>query len=96
VTPEPVTVTKTVEAEPRQEAHERGKIEDEQDFFSNDVDFGDDNFTAGEAGLGALSIIALALVGTLGMYGGYRIGRNTAEQEDTDFMRALLESVKTK
>ena len=90
------TVTLTPSVSPSgQKDPERGTLDSDDDFVSPDVDLGDGNITIVEAGLGALSLIALAFVGLLAVYGGYRMGRKSAADEDTDFLRTLLDNVKS-
>lgn len=95
------TVTVTEQATPEstvspsgQDEPDRGTLDEDTGFFSPDVDLGDDEFTLGETGLGLLSLLALAAVGLFAVYGGYRLGRKSAVDEDTEFLRALLDSVK--
>jgi hypothetical protein len=49
-----------------------------------------------EAGIGLLTLLALIGLILLGMYAGYILGYKDKERKDTDFMRALLDSVKTR
>ena len=99
---EPVpTVTETVTAQPEsttgQDEPESGTVEPNNDdsFFSPEIDFGDETVTAGEAGvglLGALLIIALILAG---MYYGFRRGIATNNREEAYFLRSMLDRSKT-
>jgi len=96
VTPEPVRITETVSPS-GQDTPDRDTLDDDSGddgFFSPKIDFGDGSVTAGEVGLGLLSIIGLTLVGLLAVYAGYAMGRKASKDEDTDFMRTLLDSVK--
>lgn len=60
------------------------------------VDFGDGHTTVVEAGIGLLALLALIGLLLLAMYAGYALGYKDRERKDTDFMRALLDSVKTR
>lgn len=92
VTPEPEVVEVTRQADP-----ESGTVEPNNDdsFFSPDIDFGDDRVTAGEAGvglLGALLIIGLILAG---MAYGFRRGMAVENREEAYFLRSMLDRSKT-
>lgn len=100
---EPVpTVTQTVTEEPeqvtRQDPDESGSIEPEQDdepFFSPDVDFDFTDPTITEAGIGLLS--ALLLIGLImgSMLYGFHRGRKSEQSGEADFLRTLLDRSKT-
>lgn len=91
--PETTTVTATATVTPRQDTPRDGSIEPGRDFFSFDIDPSDDNLTAGEAGLGALALVGLVTLFFLGLYSGYYLGFRNKEKDDTDFMRALRDSI---
>lgn len=102
VTPAPEVVTETVTPRPapRQTVAPRGKMEPKSGFLSKNIDFGDDEITAGEAGLGLLSILALILTALFVLYAGYimgwKSGKSHADEEEAHFMRSLLETSKLK
>jgi len=93
LTPAPVVVTETVEPDAGQEDPQSGTIEPDgnEPFFSPKIDFGDDDLTAGEAGLGILGALLLIALVMAGMgYGFYR-GRKSEESGEADFLRTLLD-----
>ena len=95
------TVTETTSPSPTgQPTDDGGTIapddNGESDFFSPDIDFGDGNPTVGEVGLGILTLLALVGLLLLSMYLGYILGYKDKERKDTDFLRALLDTVKSK
>lgn len=88
------TVTETTAPQQaRQAPPEDATIDGDTGFFRPDIDFGDDEVTAGEAGIGLLSLLALLALILFAMYGGYVLGYKDKERVDTDFMRALSESI---
>lgn len=92
--PEPAkTVTETAtptRQEPKKDATMSSG--DSQDFFSPEIDFGDDRVTAGEVGISLLSLLLLMALALLALYTGYVLGYKDKERKDTHFMRALLEA----
>lgn len=74
----------------------RPQERDKDGFFRFDFDPFDDEFTAAEAGVGLLTILALVALMLAAMYSGYVLGYKDRERKDTDFMRALLERSKTR
>jgi hypothetical protein len=58
------------------------------DFLDN---FGD---TTQAVGIGLLSLILIGAISMLGMWAGYALGRKNKTDEDTDFMRAILDEAK--
>lgn len=60
------------------------------------IDFGDGTTTIVEAGIGVLTLLALVGLLLLTMYSGYIVGYKDHERKDTNFMRALLDTVKSR
>lgn len=99
------TATETVTLRPevvevtRQSEPESGTVEpsNEEDvpFFSRGIDFGDDDVTAGEAGVGLLGALLILLLIFGGMAYGFRRGIVSSESEESDFLRKLLDRSKT-
>lgn len=58
------------------------------------VDIPDIDSPAGAVGIGLLSLVAILLITMFGMWLGYYMGRKRKEEEDTSFMRALLDESK--
>jgi hypothetical protein len=95
------TVTETVTPEPeqvtRQSDEQSGTVEPNNDdsFFSPDIDFGDDTVTAGEAGVGLLGALLIFALVVAGMYYGFTRGQAVANREDAYFLRSMLDRSKT-
>lgn len=86
------TVTRTIERPPvlsRQQPLEHGTVGKEL-FDLPPVS------TPGAVGIGFVTLLALAGVILLAMYGGYILGYKESEREDTNFMRALRDSMLTR
>lgn len=93
-----VTVTETiVERVTRQPDPVSGTIEPDEDepFFSPKIDFGDDNITAGEAGVGILGALILIALVIGGMWYGFQRGRKSEQSTESDFLRSMLDRSKT-
>lgn len=84
------TATETVT---RQAEPERGTLDPDTGFFSDDLDFGDGDTTAPEVGLGLVAMLAIAGMGLFLLYLGYILGYKNSEKADTDFMRALRDQI---
>lgn len=94
---ETVTVTTTPSASPtRQPEGDDGTIAPDESVGPKAVDFGDGNITIFELGIGLASLLALVGLILLAMYAGYILGYRDKEAKDTRFMRALLDSVKSR
>lgn len=94
------TATETVtivEQVTRQPDPDSGTIEPEQDdpFLSPDIDFGDSEVSAGEAGIGLLGALLLLALVMGGMWYGFHRGRRSEESIESDFLRTLLDRTKT-
>lgn len=88
------TVTATSPPQPSgQTTPEGGTIEADTGPM---IDFGDGDTTPAEVGIGILTLLALVGILLLAMYAGYILGYKDKERTDTNFMRALLDSVKTR
>lgn len=91
------TVTETVTPEPDQTAGqsepESGTVEPNNDegFFSPNIDFGDETVTAGEAGVGLLGALLIFGLVVAGMYYGFSRGIKAANREDAFFLREMLQ-----
>lgn len=90
------TITETVRPSPRQDATKRATMDADRGFYSPDVDLGDDEVTAAEAGIGLLTLLALVGLILIAMYAGYTLGYKESEREDTHFMRALRDTMVTR
>lgn len=93
------TATETIVNEvTRQPTPESGRVEDnepDRGFFTPDVNFGDNNITAGEAGIGLLSALLIIVMIMSGMGYGFRRGLKAGESGESDFLRTLLDRSKT-
>lgn len=99
VTAEPSVeiVTETVTASPtRQRAPVDDRVVPDNDEEPALIDFGDGETTVIEAGLGALTIVAMMILVLLALYGGYALGWKNKEREETLFMAALLDKAKAR
>jgi hypothetical protein len=93
--PSTVTNTSTVSStETRQNPHRTDTIEPGGTVEIPSIDFNDGHLTTPEASIGFLTLLALVGLLLLAMYAGYVLGYKDKERKDTDFMRALLDSVK--
>lgn len=95
---EPVpTVTETVTAtgQPQPESATVEPSTRDDDFFRFDLDLGDDSVSAGEAGVGLLGALLILLAIWAGMTYGFRRGRLSAEEGESDFLRDVLDRNKT-
>lgn len=88
------TETITERAVPTRQPPPRRDTMDDDRFFRFDIDLGDRSLSAGELGIGLLTLLALVAVVLMAMYGGYVLGYKDQEQQDTDFIRALLDRSK--
>jgi len=94
------TETTTVTASPTPTASPTGQPTPESDTMEPDtgpaIDFGDGDTTPAEVGIGILTLLALVGLILLALYAGYILGYKDKERTDTNFMRALLDSVKSR
>lgn len=94
---ETVTETTTVSpSETGQDPVDDGTLGDNEPDDTSDIDFGDGDITIEEAGIGILTLLALVGLLLLSMYAGYVLGYKDKEAKDTRFMRALLDTVKSR
>lgn len=89
------TVTETVTpSPPRQDPTDDATIDSPGEFFTPDINFGDNRPTVAEVGIGLLTALLILAITMLGMFYGYRIGRKRQENDETNFIRALLDEAK--
>lgn len=93
------TATETIVAEPTgQTDPDSGRVDDNEPdngFFTPGIDFGDDNVTVGEAGIGLLSALLIIAMILSGMGYGFRRGLKAGRAGESDFLRAVLDRSKT-
>lgn len=100
VTPDavpPVTQTTTIDnPSTGQPTPSHGTIGTNESKDIPAIDFGDGHTTIIEAGLGFLTLLALVGLLLLSLYAGYILGYRDRERKETDFMRALLDKIKSR
>lgn len=93
------TVTETTSVSPSETGQDQsgdGTLGSNESDDTPAIDFGDGDITIIEAGIGFLTLLALVGLLLLTLYAGYILGYKDRERKDTDFMRALLDTVKSR